>query len=65
MPMLACVHHVSWLRFVEGGKFQCGYCKEFVTKKNIHPKFEDLGPDFQARWEKHEKGEAPQPTQQG
>lgn len=56
--MLACTHFVSWVKPVEGGKHQCLYCRERVTKKDIYPKFEDLGPDFQRRWDAHEKGEA-------
>ena len=57
MPMLACTHHVSWLKPAEGGKFLCSYCKDFVTRKDIWPKFEELGEDFQRRWEAHEKGQ--------
>jgi hypothetical protein len=57
--MLTCNHHVVWLRPIEGGKHQCSYCKEIVTKKDIYPKFEDLGPEFARKWEAHEKGEAP------
>jgi hypothetical protein len=67
MPMLACTHHVTWLAPAEGGKHQCLYCREMVTKKDIFPKWDDLGPDFQKRWEAHEKGEtaaaaAPKPA---
>ncbi len=57
--MLACIHHVSWIKPVEGGKHQCSYCKELVEKKKIYPKFEELGAAFQAKWERHEKGEPP------
>lgn len=60
MPMLACTHHVSWVKPIEGGKHLCSYCKEVVTKKEIYPKFEDLGPAFAARWDRHEKGEPPE-----
>lgn len=59
MPMLACTHHVSWLEPIEGGKHRCRYCKSVVAKKDIYPKFEDLGPEFQERWDRHEKGEPP------
>lgn len=69
MSMLACTHHVSWLKPADGGKWTCGYCKSVVTKKDIYPKFDELGPTFQARWEGHEKGEslapAPAPTAGG
>ena len=57
MAMLSCIHHVTWLRAVEGGKHQCSYCREIVTKKDIYPKFEDLGAEFQQRWDRHEQGE--------
>lgn len=59
MPMLACTHFVSWVVPVEGGKHQCQYCREIVAKKEITPKFEDLGAEYQAKWDAHEKGEAP------
>lgn len=59
--MLACIHHVMWLRPVEGGKWLCNNCKEEVVKKDLYPKFDDLGPDFARRWERHEKGEPPEP----
>jgi hypothetical protein len=67
MPMLACTHHVTWIAPVEGGKHQCLYCRETVTKKDIFPKWDDLGPDFQRKWDAHEKGEtaaaaAPRPA---
>lgn len=55
MAMLACTHHVAWIRPVAGGKHQCSYCKAAVVKKDIYPKFEELGADFQARWDAHEK----------
>jgi hypothetical protein len=58
MPMLACIHNVSWIIPAPGGKHQCLYCKELVTKKDIYPKFEDLGADYQSRWDAHEKGGA-------
>ena len=62
MPMLACTHHVAWLKPVAGGKHQCGNCKAVVAKKDIYPKFEELGAEFQARWEQHEKSAAPAPA---
>jgi hypothetical protein len=58
MAMLACTHHVSWVVPVDGGKHQCLYCREIVTKKDVYPKFEELGADYQARWDRHEKGES-------
>ncbi|HXN42131.1 MAG TPA: hypothetical protein VN918_10110 [Myxococcaceae bacterium] len=66
MPMLACIHYVSWVVPIDGGKHQCLYCRETVTKKDIYPKFEDLGLDYQTRWDRHEKGEvaAPAPAKQ-
>jgi len=33
-------------------------CFEPVTKKDITPKFEDLGSDLQKRWDAHEAGAA-------
>jgi hypothetical protein len=57
MPMLACVHHVSWVVPTEGGKHTCVYCKEIVTKKDVYPKWEDLGAEYQRKWDAHEKGE--------
>ena len=60
MAMLACSHQVAWLKAVANGKHQCSYCKAVVAKKDLTPKFEELGADFQARWEAHEKtGPAP------
>jgi hypothetical protein len=57
MAMLSCTHHVSWIKPIEGGKHWCSYCKEVVVKKDIYPKFEELGAAFQQKWERHEKGE--------
>ena len=59
MSMLACIHHVSWVVPVEGGKHQCLYCREIVAKKDIYPKFEEMGVDYQTKWDQHEKGPAP------
>jgi hypothetical protein len=61
MAHLACIHHVSWLAAIPGGKHQCLYCREIVTKKDIYPKFEDLGAEFQQKWDRHEKGETQAP----
>lgn len=64
MAHLACIHHVSWLSPVPGGKHECLYCREIVTKKDIYPKFENLGVEFQQKWDLHEKGEsAPAPSE--
>ena len=62
MAMLSCIHHVTWLKPIDGGKHQCSYCREVVTKKEIYPKFEDLGVEFQQRWDRHEKGEDAKPA---
>jgi len=51
--MLACIHYVSWVVPIDGGKHQCLYCRETVSKKDIYPKFEDLGLDYQTRWDRH------------
>lgn len=59
MAMLGCIHNVSWVVPVDGGKHQCLYCREIVTKKQIYPKFEDLGPDYQKKWDAHEPAAAP------
>jgi hypothetical protein len=60
--MLACIHHVGWVVPIAGGKHQCLYCREEVAKKDIYPKFEDLGAEYQSRWDRHEKGEAAAPV---
>ena len=49
-----CPHHVQWVLPVGHGLHQCLQCFEVVSRKDITPKFEDLGPDFQKRWEAHE-----------
>lgn len=58
MPMLACVHFVSWVVPVEGGKHRCQYCRAIVVKKDLYPKFDDLGPDYQQKWDAHEQSGA-------
>lgn len=45
---------MQWLTAVANGKFQCSYCRAFVAKKDIYPRWDDLGPDFQAWWTAHE-----------
>lgn len=54
MAMLACIHFVSWVVPVEGGKHKCNNCRELVTKKQLYPKFEDLGAEYQKAWDAHE-----------
>ncbi len=49
-----CPHHVAWLLPVRDGLHQCFQCWEVVTRKDITPKFEDLPPEFQRRWDAHE-----------
>jgi hypothetical protein len=56
MPMLACIHHVSWVVPTEGGKHTCLYCKEVVAKKNVYPKWEEMGAEYQRKWDAHEQG---------
>lgn len=56
--MLTCVHHVQWVRPVAGGLHQCTLCQQVVTKKDVYPKPEDLGPEFLRRWDEHEASAA-------
>ena len=60
--MLGCIHHVQWLLASAERQWRCNNCKAIVTRREVYPKFEELGPDFAARWEAHEKGE-PLPPQ--
>ncbi len=53
-PMLSCTHHVSWVVQESGGRHRCLYCRALVTRKDVYPKWDDLGPDFQAKWTAHE-----------
>ncbi len=55
VPVLNCVHHVQWVRRVPGGLHQCILCQQVVTRKDVYPRFEDLGPEFRERWEAHER----------
>jgi hypothetical protein len=57
MPMLACIHNASWVIPAPNKQHQCLYCKAFVQKKDVYPKWDDLGVEYQKRWEAHEKGE--------
>jgi hypothetical protein len=61
MPMLACIHNASWVIPAPNRQHQCLYCKAFVTKKDIYPKWDDLGADYQKLWDVHEKGEVAAP----
>lgn len=55
-----CPHHVQWVIEAPNGLHQCSLCFEAVTKKDVTPKFEDLGAEFQKRWDAHEaKGAKP------
>ncbi len=50
-----CPHHVQWVVPVAHGLHQCIQCYEVVTRKDVTPKFEELPPEMQARWDAHEK----------
>jgi hypothetical protein len=49
-----CPHHIQWVVEAHNGLHQCLQCFEAVAKKDITPKFEDLGVEFQKRWDAHE-----------
>jgi hypothetical protein len=53
-PLMNCPHHIQWVVPVAYGQHQCVQCYELVGKKDITPKFEDLGPELQGRWDAHE-----------
>jgi len=59
-----CPHHIQWVVPAPHGLHQCLQCFEAVTKKDITPKFEDLGPELQRRWDAHEAkaDKAPEPA---
>jgi hypothetical protein len=61
-----CPHHIQWVVPAAFGQHQCTLCFDVVTKKDITPKFEDLGAEFQKRWDAHEatqpKPAAPAPA---
>ncbi|WP_248354393.1 hypothetical protein [Anaeromyxobacter oryzae] len=57
--MLTCVHHISWIRPVDGGLHQCILCHQVVGRKDVYPKLEDLPPEVARRWEEHERSAAP------
>ncbi len=52
--MLTCVHHIQWVREVQGGLHQCIHCFQVVARKDVYPKLEDLPPDVSRRWDAHE-----------
>lgn len=54
-----CLHHVQWVRKIPGGMHQCIQCFQVVTKKDVYPKFEDLGDEYRRRWEAHEAAGLP------
>lgn len=53
-PGMNCPHHIQWVVPVAFGQHQCTLCFDVVTKKDITPKFEDLGAELQKRWDAHE-----------
>jgi len=53
-----CSHHIQWVIEAPNGLHQCVQCFEAVTKKDITPKFEDLGAEIQRRWDAHEASSA-------
>jgi len=56
-----CPHHIQWVIEAENGLHQCLQCFDVVTKKDVTPKFEDLGAELQKRWDAHE-ARAPKPA---
>ena len=61
-----CPHHIQWVIEAPAGLHQCLQCFDAVTKKDVTPKFEDLGADLQQRWDAHEaraaKSASPPPS---
>jgi hypothetical protein len=53
-----CPHHIQWVVPAALGLHQCLQCFEVVQKKDITPKFEDLGAEIQRRWDAHEAAAA-------
>jgi len=49
-----CPHHIQWVIEAPHGLHQCVQCFEPVAKKDITPKFEELGAELQRRWDAHE-----------
>ncbi len=56
--MLTCVHHVQWVRPVEGGLHQCILCHQVVRRADVYPKVDDLPEEFRRRWDEHEQSGA-------
>jgi hypothetical protein len=54
-----CPHHIQWVVAVPRGLHQCLQCSEVVAKKDVTPKFDDLGPEAQKRWDAHEASARP------
>lgn len=54
-----CPHHIQWVVPVAHGLHQCLQCSEVVGKKDVTPKFDDLGSDAQRRWDAHEAAARP------
>ncbi len=54
-----CPHHIQWVVEAPKGLHQCLQCFEVVTKKDVTPKFEDLGAELQKRCDAHEAKGAP------
>jgi hypothetical protein len=52
--VLTCVHHIQWVRPVDGGLHQCILCQQVVSRKDVYPKLEDLPAELRARWDEHE-----------
>ena len=54
-----CPHHIMWIVEREHGLHQCIQCQQVVTRKDVTPRFEDLGPLLQQRWQAHETSGQP------
>lgn len=63
--VLTCVHHVQWVRPVEGGLHQCILCQQVVRRTDVYPKLEDLPEEFRRRWDEHEKRGQPAAAAEG
>lgn len=55
---MLCVHHVQWVVPVAYGLHRCIQCGAIVGKKDVTPRFDDLGPEFARRWDEHERSGA-------
>ncbi len=54
-----CPHHIQWVIPVAHGLHQCTQCGEIVGKKDVIPKFDELGAEAQSRWDAHEAAGRP------